>query len=329
MNLGKERKILNRDNLLEAVNPYDVYRYYLGFDFELRRMYLSPFRKDNRPSFGIFIGRSGTLMHKDFGTEYSGNCINFVSQLYNIDFYHSMLKIDSDLGLGFMSGRKYEEVTKHYVRPVIAEHASTLIQIVSRKFTIEDIRYWGDYGLSTDDLKNNDVFSVGTLYVNKKRVPTKDLVFAYLFKDGDNEYLKIYSPYSQDWKWISNVPVRKPLGVSGLEGKSNVVVVTKSKKDKMVLNKLITDVYEAQKEGTEVISDELDDYFNEHYDKKFCFFDNDEPGKRANKALNPKGYGWINVPNKYSLEGIKDPSDLVRGYGYEVLEKLLKSKKII
>lgn len=316
---GPER--VNYYNIFDKVDPYDVYKHYLGFSPEIRKLYLSPFRKDNRGSFGIVLSRDGNLIHNDFGdSRYKGNCIQFVQQLYGISFKDSIRKIVVDLGLERGECRIVKRITHEDKRE------PTLIQIIPRQFNHEDLCYWGLYDISKDDLISERVYSVRELYINKKRITTDNLSFAYLFEDNGAEYMKIYQPLSLRCKWLSNVPVKKALNLGQLERESRVITIAKSKKDKMVLRKLITDVYEVQKEGTEVVSDDLDSYFNSVYDRKVCFFDNDEPGKRANISLNPRGYGWINVPNKYYDEGIKDPSDLVRKYGYKPLKELLESK---
>lgn len=306
--------------LFEMVDPYDVYCYYLGYSPQPKKMYSSPFRRDSNPSFGLFGNRS-SILHKDFGdNRYVGNCINFVQQLYGLSYHEAMHKIMQDLRLNNTTVRRHNEI--------FSPKEKTLIQITQRPFNSLDIKYWGTYSISVDDLKYEDVFSIESLYINKQKLTIHELAFAYLFIDGNEEFLKIYQPFGRQ-KWLSNVPVKRAIGLDRLEHKSDVVTIAKSKKDKLVLKKLITDVYECQKEGTEVISEYLDSYFNSSYDRKCCFFDNDEPGKRANKSLNPLGYEWINIPNKFYEEGIKDPSDFVRVYGYKELEKLLRRKDII
>lgn len=314
---------VNYYNMFDKIDPYDVYRHYLGFAPVLRHLYLSPFRKDTNGSFGLTYSSKKELIHNDFGdSRYSGNCIQFVQQLYGLDNKAAIKKIISDMGLEFSTKR---EVVRHVYEE---ERKPTLIQIIPRPFTDDDIRYWKAYGISTSDLTSEHIYSIKSLYINKDKVHTDSLAFAYLFIDGDTEYIKVYQPVGRT-KWLSNVPVKVPLNLDKLERQSDTVTIAKSKKDKMVLNKLIADVYEVQKEGTEVISDDLDCFFNGIYRRKVCFFDNDEPGKRANILLNPRGYLWINIPNRYYLEGIKDPSDLVRKYGYKVLEELLRSKEYI
>lgn len=307
-------------NLFEKVDPYDVYSYYLGYSPQPKKMYHSPFRRDSDPSFGVFMGKD-MIIHKDFGDDrYKGNCVHLVMQMFNLEYSEAVRRIVNDM-------RLENKVRVH--NEVFHTKDRSIIQITSRKFTKTDIEYWDSYGISTDDLVKEDVYSVRKLYVNKKMLYADDLCFAYRFRDGEEEFLKVYQPMSKKCKWLSSVPVKRALNLDKLEHRSDVVTLAKSKKDKLVLKKLITDVYECQKEGTEVISDYLNGYFDTHYDRKVCFFDNDEPGKRANTLLNPLGYEWINIPNRFSIEGIKDPSDYVKKYGYKGLEKMLREKELV
>ena len=313
-------EFITAKELFNKVDPHDVYSYYLGFSPQPRKMYNSPFRRDTDPSFGLFQGGK-MLMHKDFGDErYCGSCIDFVCQLKGLSYREAIDTIIKDLKVSSKSVRRHNEL--------FSVKEKTIIQIIDRSFNILDKAYWNKYGISIDDLKSENVFSVKELYINKQKIFINELCFAYLFVDGDEEFLKIYQPTGKQ-KWLSNVPVKRALHLDKLEHKSDVVTLAKSKKDKLVLKKLITDIYECQKEGTEVISNYLDSYFDANYDRKICFFDNDDPGKRANTALNPLGYEWINIPNNYYREGIKDPSDYVEKYGYKGLEEMLRRKDII
>lgn len=344
MNTGEDRS-LNAKNILSRISDYDIYRYYLGYDFQYRKNYLSPFRSsDTRPSFAIMVLRSGQLYHSDFGdSSYKGNCFHFVQQLYGLNFNQALIKINKDFGLGLMgSGNNgsnhYQDIVKQYQEPEkveFGEPSEVKIHVIPKSFSCEELKYWSEYGINQDDLKEEKIFSIDKLYVNGKFISNynNEMKFAYLFEDGDESFIKVYSPFSKEYKWISNVPIKRALNLDQLPREGETILITKSKKDKIVLKKLYPEIYEAQKEGTECITEELDNFFEEWYKYKICFFDNDEPGKKANRLLNPKGYGWINIPNQYNEVGVKDPSDLVKYYGiekgYDVLRGLLVQKGII
>ena len=43
----KEYKKLTKENILKEISEEEIMRHYLGFDFEIGRMYNSPFRDDD------------------------------------------------------------------------------------------------------------------------------------------------------------------------------------------------------------------------------------------------------------------------------------------
>ena len=102
---GKIRKKLDKEEILNKITEYDIYRFYLGRDFKIGEALHSPFRKDDNPSFSVKVTRSGTLHHIDFAdTSKSGNCFHLVEQLFNLDYFEAFAKIDKDFGLGIYNG---------------------------------------------------------------------------------------------------------------------------------------------------------------------------------------------------------------------------------
>ena len=65
-------------DLLDKVDDYTIYSYYLG-SFKPGKLMNSPLRNDDKmPSFAIFPGKTGGLLFKDHGTGESGNALKFM-----------------------------------------------------------------------------------------------------------------------------------------------------------------------------------------------------------------------------------------------------------
>src|SRR4030043_946651 len=91
-------KELSIDSILEKITEYDIYKYYIRQSFKLGRIMKSPFREDKHPSFGIFkSSKYGSLLFKDLATGKTGNCVQFVQELFNISYRESLVKILNDL----------------------------------------------------------------------------------------------------------------------------------------------------------------------------------------------------------------------------------------
>ena len=74
------KKVLNNDldTIINKIAEYGIYQHYIG-DFKVNTIFNSPLRKDNNPSFGVFVSKStGKLLFKDLATGETGNCIKFV-----------------------------------------------------------------------------------------------------------------------------------------------------------------------------------------------------------------------------------------------------------
>ena len=67
---------------------------------KLRKIYKSPFRNDQKPSFGFFKHRSGCLSFKDYGTDEKGNLIKFVRTGKGCSYPDAARLIDEKMNLG-------------------------------------------------------------------------------------------------------------------------------------------------------------------------------------------------------------------------------------
>ena len=71
-------------DLLDKLNDYDIYSYYVG-QFKIGKLFNSPLRSDDKnPSFNIFKGNGGGLFFKDHGSGEGGNALKFVKLIKNI-----------------------------------------------------------------------------------------------------------------------------------------------------------------------------------------------------------------------------------------------------
>jgi len=84
---------------------------------KLRKIYRSPFRDDQKPSFGFFKHRSGCLSFKDYATDEKGNLIKFVSMGLGCSYPDAARSIDQRMNLGLWTEPKPKNIengTKNY-----------------------------------------------------------------------------------------------------------------------------------------------------------------------------------------------------------------------
>jgi DNA primase len=320
--------------ILQKISEYDIFRFYMpDKSWKINQATLSPFRQESNPSF-IIGNKRGFLSFIDFGdTSKRGDCFTFVKMLFNLSTIDDVLRmIDKDFGLGFLPGtstERYKSIQKEYKQPEDLGKRYSLIQVVTRRFTQEELDYWNQYYQSLDDLRANNVYSIKKLYLNRKLFPLKetDLRFGYLY-DG---HWKIYRPFGdKKSKWVpNNVPITAMDGKEDITNCS-VAFINKSKKDYMVMKKVFPCCCAVQNEGVACFSDGNVEYLKANSDRQILSFDADEVGVKNSQMITKLfDFEYANVPRKYLSEGIKDWADLAKEHGIQVIENYLKQKQLL
>jgi DNA primase len=330
---GERKTKISIEAILSRISEYDIFRYYMPHkDWKINRVTYSPFRHENNPSFMIG-NKLGYLMFIDYSdTSKRGDCFNFVQMLHNVSISDTLKMIDKDFGLGFSTGvvtGEYKKIISEYKQPEI-EKRNSLIQVKVRKFTQDELDYWAQYHQDIQDLRDNNIYSIKELYLNKQRFPLgeNELRFGYLY---EGQYWKIYRPFAdKKKKWMpNNVPI------TAMDGKENiknceVAFINKSKKDYMVMKKLFPCSCAVQNEGLGCFSHENVEYLKANSDRQILSFDADAVGVQNSKQITEMfDFDYTNVPRQYLTEGIKDWADLSRKYGLKAIEECLKQKGLL
>lgn len=315
------------DNILSKVTQYDIFRYYIGHDFDYRVPFSSPFRDDRTPSFSVMKMHNGGLFFSDFADDTSrGNITDFLVRVFPGKDYNQILhQVQKDLNVSPVSTGKRIQFKEGKDREL-----STFIVVTPRPFDTYDLNYWKSYHQTYNDLKANNVYAVKEFKVNgvKVKVPSTELVFGYHFS---GTWWKIYRPLAENKedKWTNSTPNLLMYGLQNVMNCENAIV-TKSFKDYLVLKKLCPNVCGVQSEGTTVISNENLLLLKSNCRNVFINFDNDIPGKKASRYYTKEhGFKHVNVPDSYLEKGIKDFADLAKVEGLETVRNYLISKNII
>lgn len=327
--------IMSTDWILSKVDDFAIMRYYFG-DFKVGRSYCSKFdTKDSRPSTGFFVNRRNKLIYRDFRTGETWDCFEFVRRLYNCDFRQALEIIARDFGLIEKTSRVVPERIIEEARIIEKETTSSaIIQFSKGDWTDRDLKYWRLYEISQEELDREEIYPVRRLFINKKEIYNfhDQLRFAYPVRYGDNTGVKIYSPYDEKMKWLSSIPLDVPFGLNKLyeNEQRELVIITKSKKDLVVLKKLFPTVIATQNESEAAFPESLQKELVENFKRRIVIFDNDETGVESCKKFNANGFDYFNIPNLYREKyKIKDPSDYVQWYGVDSLRQLFIDKNII
>lgn len=330
---GKKKVVLTPETILQRITEYDVFRWYMpDKSWKINQVTYSPFRNENNPSF-VIGNKHGRLSFIDFAdTSKRGDCFSFVKILFNLSTIDDVLRlIDRDFGLGIYSAptEEYKRIVAEYKQPEDLGKRYSLIQVKTRKFTNEELAYWNLYHQDLQDLRDNNVYSIDKLFLNKSRFPLKDneLKFGY-FYDG---FWKIYRPFADKKnKWMpNNVPITTMDGKDDIKN-CKVAFINKSKKDYMVMKKIFPCSCAVQNEGMGCFSHENIEYLKANSDVQILSFDSDVTGVQNSQQITKLfDFGYCNVPKKFLSEGIKDWADLSKIHGMKVIKDYLKEKQIL
>lgn len=259
---------------------------------EVNEMITNPLRPDSHP--GCYLRwYNNTIFLTDFAyPKYNGyTCVHAVADIKGCNLTHAASLImskflhgyDVDLGNRFSAvstGIKKKETSKHkdfFFEPYTYDGKSA--------YTIQDKQYWSVRGVTANQLRKYNVYSIKKWYCNDRVIYPSRPSYAYYFPhDGAT---KIYSPSeSKEHRFPYASVGKNHIWRTSEVVTSDMCIITKSLKDLMVLENALpyVDIYAFQNEG--VIPDNLDKF--KSYDRVFIFYDNDRAGRSASLKLQHK-----------------------------------------
>lgn len=324
---------LNRDFVLSRITDAQIFYYYFG-KFDLKSVYPSKFHKDRNPSTGFYISKSGKIIYNHLnGKEPKMDCFAFVQRLYNCEFKDAVKRIAVDFGL---VGNNKTPIPKEKMQALAnfdrSHKKETKINFVPASWNSENLAFWKEYYITEDELKREGVYPIKRLYINEQYIPNKTNSLRYaLTVPYKNELLtKVYSPGGTDQlKWVSNIPIDIPFGVTTLDKSANKCFIGKAVKDKMVIQKFLPAVLASQNESKSALSSRTIEKLFNYFKENWIGWDNDETGLQAMEEMEQFGFKTLCVPIELYKEGIKDYSDLAKAKGLKAVEKLFKNANLI
>lgn len=302
-------------DLLDKLDDYTIYSYYLG-PFKPGKLMNSPLRNDDKmPSFAIFRTNDGALLFKDHGTGVSGNAITFVKLYKGIE---SRPELEKEL-LNII--RKMNPMRKKINTSYTRVPSSINIGIVRQPFTETDINYWNQFCISKETLEKFNVSSIRYFLCNKiVRAVYKEDNPMYAYKVDDK--FKIYRPWASKYtKWRTNLTNKNIQGLAQLPNTGgNLLIITKSLKDVMCLYEMGFSAIAASSETTFIPNSILKSLLDK-WKHIIILYDRDKTGMKTAREYSKKyKLDAIFVHKKFKA---KDISDAVKGNGFFVVKEWL------
>ena len=328
----KDGPALTKEMINEYVSDQQIYEFYLEEEINFSKKYKSPFRTDNNPSLSFLVLTDGTILYRDWGDPLqskSYGVVYFVMKMKgDCTYMEALYGIVSDMSLPIKLDKPYikknvEVPKKRKITPSNTNEKKIIVD--TQPFTTIDVAYWYDqYKISMNILKEYYVYSVRHVWIEDekgkstlvRKYTKNNPVYAYAFgKWGGLDRWKIYTPYAPKGnKWLSNANGNIMQGLTKLNYKNPTLIITKSLKDVMVLNRYGFNSVATQSEGTP-IPDWFQKVITRFFSDTFIFYDNDEVGIRESKKLAKEhGFREISIPKMINA---KDISDFTKNYGQD------------
>lgn len=316
------------EDVRRITTDYEVVNKYLGISVVPSNIN-SILREDKNPSLCIFPYKD-SLFFKDFGTNQSGNIYQLLSLYWNIPLNQVYRKIYNDFtSVNYKSCCCKNRITK----TIIKKKSNIDIKVKIREWKPWDIKYWSSYGINKQWLNYCDIFPISHIFLihqNGEQIVISADKYAYVYIERkDNKVsLKIYQPYSTNFKWMSKHDASVWDLWTKIPEKGDKLIITSSRKDALCLwaNTGIPSL-SLQGEGY-IPKEKVINQLKDRYKKIYVFYDNDfknevNNGRNYGKAIADKfDLQQIEIPTEYKS---KDPSDLYKNWGKEVFLNVINS----
>jgi len=266
----------------------------------------SPFRKDRRPGCYFWVSRDGKVFFVDWASDKTHM---HISEFYERISGSSFFKVNYDHN-GNFSDRKFKK-------------AITCYESTNPNHIRLAQEYWNRFGVNYDDVKRKyGVFAVSRYVMTspegkKEFVVNDNELCLCIYKDIQNN-VKLYYPLrsrnGSNPRFISSIPSNH---IEFLFRISDKLIITKSKKDAILLDGIYRGIYDicwVQSETVRIPRRIAFKLFM-HYKTIRIFFDNDDAGtKNANRfayylsnLFPTKDIQILQIPIEL---GCKDPGEL-------------------
>lgn len=336
---------LQVQEVLKRVSEGSLWRFYLGFDYELKRGFSSPLRiGDDNPSFNIYEDKRGRLMFKDFGGEaLHGDIFDYLQKRDSLDLTEALVKVNVDFKLGLgkpeqqaytgskpLSKRTMDTLEKFEDK--LAMQTAPTIKVWTRDHSEADVLYWLQYGITIATLNYYKVHCLRRIEVNGRLVYTHsddNPCYSYSFP---SKHIKCYFPKAtgEQFRFLGNANNYEDIQgyhqCNVKKDKNNkLLILTKSMKDVMCLRELGYEAMAIHGEGQYFYKDFIR-HIKKYYPNIISMYDRDKTGVKGMKYLwTTYGISAVFIPKALAKQGIKDISDMYKALGREKTEEFLKA----
>jgi hypothetical protein len=309
----KARPCLSFSDIEDTTSDIDIYRMLLG-DVSTSKSILSPLREDDtRPSFRLYVSKSGKINWVDYGNQMSGGPFDLYRLLKPWVSTQDMLyDIYTNVGRSEMT------LLRNNLKTKVRRYPELLVKI--RRPDRTDAEIWRSWGILPETLKKFRVHPISLFWLDRQINVCRSRSYAYdLLKDW-----KVYRPFEDEMRFVSGGPTLQ--GFDLLPDKADTVVIHKSYKDVMLLSQANIPSFALQSES-DTLSEDVFENIKDRFSNIIIWGDTDRAGRLFIERHTSK-YGIKGITND---DDTKDPTDHAKKYGlessYEMIKRLINEKQ--
>jgi len=302
---------ITKEYILSRTSQEEIFERYLGIPVEYKIMFKSPFREDRNPTCNFKKHQSGVITFKDWAGHFYGDCFNVVELIFNCSYYKALDRIAIDFNL--KDGEVVEIID---FKKLSIPQEIRVIKIKKKAYKDSDLEYWNSFGISIKTLNNYKVVPVEYAWLDDKIIYShkeKDPCYAYKF---GKEY-KLYFPMRTKYRFLNTYKGLQ--GYDQLPEWDDLIIITKSLKDVMLLNQFDISAIAPSSEACILTELEFED-ISSRTDNLLSMYDCDRTGLHSMWQMR-KIYGIKPVIFTNGKFGTKD-------YGGKDLTDIAKNKSV-
>lgn len=334
MSINFDEIYLTSEQILERVSQKELYEHYSGEKIIEGKLVKCCFHKDSTPSMG-FVTLGTNIIYNCFGCGAKGNIFNFVQRLYNCNYgkAHNIIqkdfKLSKNYGSSYMAPTNGDNICINGYQQDIRREKTEIIPTY-RNWNKIDFDYWNKYEIPLELLDRYNIRPCKRVYVVTRT--GEYILFAEHTKNNPiycyhiAGSMKIYRPLNptKKGKWASNCDSFDIQGLEQLPSKGELLIITSSMKDVLVLNLMGYNAIALGGEGNK-IPESILDFLWACFDNIVVFYDNDKAGLEYGITLSEEiGAGNIHIPVEIKDKDISDYVDTTSlKEGSKLMKKLL------
>ena len=324
-NLDANEIKITKELLLSKNSEERYMEFYLHMPVK-KGLFVNPMRNDKKPTASFWRNNKGDLIFKDFATNFHGNFISVVMELFKCSYYKALKIIANDFDIVTVPTYTKNENTKPFSNTVFTEKQSACsIQIEYQDFSDKELKWWNSFGIGKNTLKKFKVASCKSIFLNNNYFCSSSEtspIYGYYYGKTDNiELWRIYMPTKRTFRFLSNWSSHLIQGAKQLPHSGDVLVITKSLKDVMTFYECGISAIAPCSETVFITANQYE-RLKVRFKHIFLLYDLDLPGVQASKRIRKQfpDLQILLLPRKYKC---KDFSDFYKKYG------ILKSVDLI